>query len=174
MSVSKPFDLNVAIIGNVSAGKSTLLNALLRAKYSEVAMKRTTAGVNYFRLHKKPPDVKLEELASTSDESVDGVETTKTPSSTLQEISSDNEVLREKDVIQEKYFDVEMEENICSDMHDEIRLVLVDTPGINEAQTGSKCKDYLISKWRTFDCVIVVMDGKQGVNTDDQLTITTH
>jgi GTPase SAR1 family protein len=40
----------------VSAGKTTLLNALLRDKYGEVSMKRTTAGINLFRLHRKPKD----------------------------------------------------------------------------------------------------------------------
>jgi GTPase SAR1 family protein len=32
----------------MSAGKTTVLNALFRDKFGEVSMKRTTAGVNYF------------------------------------------------------------------------------------------------------------------------------
>ena len=45
-------------------GKSTVLNALLGDKFSEVNMRRTTAGVNYFRimqsdtLDPKEPDLK--------------------------------------------------------------------------------------------------------------------
>jgi GTPase SAR1 family protein len=45
------FEIKVALLGYVSAGKTTVLNALLRDKFSEVAMRRTTAGVNFFRVH---------------------------------------------------------------------------------------------------------------------------
>jgi small GTP-binding protein len=161
------FDINVAIIGNVSAGKSTLLNALLRAKYSEVSMKRTTAGVNYFRLHHTPSDPTKSpdatQWAATSDDP-------RSPTSTLKEITQDNAILRSADEISEKYFDVELPEKLF-DMHPDVRLVLVDIPGINEARMGSKYKDYLSAKWCHFDCVLVVMDAKQGVNTDDQLEL---
>jgi small GTP-binding protein len=161
------FDINVAIIGNVSAGKSTLLNALLRAKYSEVSMKRTTAGVNYFRLHHTPSDPSkspdAQQWAATSDDP-------RSPTSTLKEITQDNAILRSADEISEKYFDVELPEKLF-DMHPDVRLVLVDIPGVNEARMGSKYKDYLSAKWCHFDCVLVVMDAKQGVNTDDQLEL---
>jgi hypothetical protein len=33
-----------------SVGKSTVLNALLGDKFSEVSLRRTTAGVNFFRI----------------------------------------------------------------------------------------------------------------------------
>jgi signal recognition particle receptor subunit beta len=59
---------------------------------------------------------------------------------------------------------------IC-EMHPNTRLVLVDIPGLNEAKMGNKYKDYVKSKWHMFDCVIVVMDAKQGVNTDDQVEL---
>jgi GTPase SAR1 family protein len=42
--------LNIAILGRVSAGKSTVLNALLQNKYSEIGKSRTTAGVNKFNI----------------------------------------------------------------------------------------------------------------------------
>jgi GTPase Era involved in 16S rRNA processing len=36
--------IHVALVGAVSAGKSTLLNALLVARYSDMSMQRTTAN----------------------------------------------------------------------------------------------------------------------------------
>lgn len=48
-SSTSSFDIRVAVLGYVSAGKSTVLNALLQGKYTEVAMRRTMAGVNSFR-----------------------------------------------------------------------------------------------------------------------------
>jgi small GTP-binding protein len=166
MLAQSPLDFNVAIIGNVSVGKSTLLNALLRAKYSEVSMKRTTAGVNYFRLHQHAPGYEAGAASDWSTTSNDP----RTAASVLTEITQDNAILRSADEISEKYFDLELPEPLF-DMHPDVRLVLVDIPGINEARMGSKYKDYLSAKWCDFDCVLVIMDAKQGVNTDDQLDL---
>jgi small GTP-binding protein len=174
MMTQKPFDINVAVVGNVSAGKSTLLNALLRAKYSEVSMKRTTAGINYFRIHTKGTSMNEESPMDDDDtkgEWVEMIENPHTAESALQEITVDNALLRETNTILEKYFDIELEDNFCTDVHSNARLVLVDIPGLNEAQTGTKYQEYLTSKWRSFDCIIVVMDAKQGVNTDDQVNL---
>jgi len=49
--------------------------------------------------------------------------------------------------------------------------VLVDIPGINEAGSSQKYKNYVNEKWDTFDAAIVVMDAKQGVNTEDQVEL---
>jgi GTPase SAR1 family protein len=94
MMTHKPFDINVAVIGNVSAGKSTLLNALLRAKYSEVSMKRTTAGINYFRIHTKGSS-----MNDDAGEWVEMIENLHTAESALQEITVDNALLRETNTI---------------------------------------------------------------------------
>lgn len=44
-------EIKVAVLGNVTAGKTTVLNALLQNKYGEVAKKRTTAGAHYFYIN---------------------------------------------------------------------------------------------------------------------------
>jgi hypothetical protein len=48
------FEIMMAAVGPVSAGNSTLIKALLVGNYSEVSIRRTTAGVNVFRL--TPPE----------------------------------------------------------------------------------------------------------------------
>lgn len=47
----------------------------------------------------------------------------------------------------------------------------MDIPGINEAHTSKKYKTYVEKNWDTFDCVMVVMDGRQGVNTEEQVSL---
>ena len=89
---------------------------------------------------------------------------------TLQEITADNAKFRESNEIHEKYFDVELEE-VPVEMRDDTKLVLVDIPGINEAGAGKKYKQYVACKWNTFDALVLVMDGKQGVNTEEQVSL---
>jgi GTPase SAR1 family protein/ribosomal protein S27AE len=213
VSPQKFFEIKVAIIGNVSAGKnllqavlslfiyplsqffvalfipflsvqegkSTVLNALLRDKYSEVAMTRTTAGVKYFRIHalnKQVDALKIQELAQEGSNKTQMLSENWTtvpdnPHSaleTLKIISSDNEKLRLTNTFHEKTFDIELAEDLIP-MRENTKLVLIDIPGINEAGVMNKYKDFVSDKWNTFDCVIIVMDGKQGVNTEDQVSI---
>jgi GTPase SAR1 family protein len=190
------FEIKVALLGHVSAGKSTVLNALLRDKFSEVSMRRTTAGVNFFRLHTKVPketneaDEKDQQGSGDSKEKGDDAadrEKGDAPSSdegswgtepdflhgahhTLQKITHDNSVLRQTYQIQESTFDVELDEPLCP-MRSDTKLVLIDIPGLNEADSKDIYQMYVDDKWDTFDCVIAVMDVMQGVNTEEQVQL---
>jgi GTPase SAR1 family protein len=46
--IAHSFEIKILLLGNVSAGKTTVLNALFRDKFGEVSMKRTTAGSTIF------------------------------------------------------------------------------------------------------------------------------
>jgi GTPase SAR1 family protein len=85
------FQIRVALVGYVSVGKSTVINALLSDKYSEVNMRRTTAGVNFFCISQKTSTT-AEPVPVTST-----AETTTTSSKSAEEthaeISKDNETL---------------------------------------------------------------------------------
>jgi GTPase SAR1 family protein len=182
------FEIKVALLGHVSAGKSTVLNALLRDKFSEVSMRRTTAGVNFFRLHTKiPKDANVLDQAEGDSNVKEDPEKVDTPptdvgswgsepevlrdaSHTLQTIAHDNSILRQTNQIQECTFDVELDEPLCP-MLSNTKLVLIDIPGLNEAGSKAIYLKYVNDKWNTFDCVIAVMDVMQGVNTEEQVQL---
>jgi len=42
---------------------------------------------------------------------------------------------------------------------------------MNEAESSEKYENYVRSHWDTFDCVVVVMDGIQGVNNEEQVAL---
>ena len=98
------FEIRVAVIGYVSVGKTTVINALLGNEYGEVAMKRTTAVVNSFRISSsKDGAVKMEtEEDSSEDDSIEVVSKTLSASATLKETTSDNAQYRKKNVVKEK------------------------------------------------------------------------
>jgi GTPase SAR1 family protein len=161
MLIDTKFDIKVALIGYVSVGKTTILNALLRDKYGEVAMGRATASVNNYCVSTTTPSSQ-----KSSTEPEPAVSASEIYDKTMQE----NARLRTAATVEEAWFDVTLDEAIC-DMRDDSRLVVVDIPGINEAGTSQKYKDYVVNNWHTFDCVVVVMDGRQGVNTEEQVEL---
>jgi len=149
VKTDQPFEIKVALLGNVSAGKSTVLNALLKDKFSEVAMKRTTAGVNYFSVFKKPSSL----TSSESDDSTANngaadwtnlAEDPKSAEATLKEITQDNRIkLSSLDsTVPEKHFEVELDQNLV-EMRSDTKLVLVDIPGLNEAGSFDHYKKFV-------------------------------
>jgi small GTP-binding protein len=172
------FEIKVALLGYVSVGKTTVLNALLQDKFSEVSMRRTTAGVNFFRIstqsNGKDSPEKVEGKASDSTDSVGEwsmlADNPKTAESALEEITADNSELRKTNKIQEKIFDIELDGPLC-EMRKDTKLTIVDVPGLNEAGTKAMYKEYVGDKWETFDCVVVVMDAEKGVNTEEQVEL---
>mmetsp|Transcript_30440 Transcript_30440/g.87816 ORF Transcript_30440/g.87816 Transcript_30440/m.87816 type:complete len:394 (+) Transcript_30440:1450-2631(+) len=161
------FEIRIAVIGHVSVGKTTLINALFGAEYGEVAMKRTTAVVNAFRI--TPASLMTKSSAEKDDESVELVSSGLSAESTLEETKADNSQFRNGDDsnVHERSFDIALDDPIHK-MRGDTKLVIVDIPGINEAGTSSKYKDFVNENWHTFDVAILVMDARQGVNTQEQ------
>lgn len=139
----------------LSAGKSTLLNALLGDKFSEVSLKRTTACVNFF------------DVTQTDQEPEAHPPTVQTADIVLQEISKDNQ--ESSPNVKEKNFKVKIEHSIC-EMREDTKLVLVDIPGFDSTGSSKKYRDYLEQNWTTLDCVVVVIDVFQ-VDDDEQLDL---
>jgi small GTP-binding protein len=166
MKIAPTFEIKVAVMGPVSAGKSTLINALLVGKYSEVSIRRTTAGVNFFRL--TPPEESDDGIPSETKWSM-APDKVDSEGVVLKEISKDNKKLRDLKKVGEKTFDIEGIQ-LCECRKD-TKLVVVDIPGINEADSSSKYRDYVANKWDQFDCVILVMDARHGVNTEEQIVL---
>jgi len=133
-------------------------------------MKRTTAGINLFRISSLAKSAKRAKLSTNkaSEDSMDWQEVNEAASTgsetsyvnasdTLNATTSDNARLRTTNELQEKIFDIELDEPLLKDMRDDTRLVIVDIPGINEAGSQKVYLDYVTSTWDSFDAMIVVM-----------------
>lgn len=181
MRAKEPCEIRVALIGYVSVGKTTVLNALFGNKYGEVSMQRTTALVNHFRVSTKDQDVGEEPTQSSPPENEQGreasddswpmgVESTMSADSVFAESVADNAALRNNGSVQTKTFDIVIDE-VLHPMRPDTKLVIVDIPGINEAGTDDKYRHYVTKHWHTYDVAAVVMDGTQGVNTKEQMNL---
>jgi hypothetical protein len=61
--------------------------------------------------------------------------------------------------VQEKWFDIELPDELCSMRKNTWSLTSL------ESMRAGSCDKYMKhvkEKWATFDCVVVVMDGKAG------------
>lgn len=187
------FVIRVAVLGHVSARKSTVVNALLQGKFSQVGMRRTTEGVNSFRIH-TPMQVHEPPPSTTTDESdkstlyqgflkveqpsaaaVDSmpwhpghtVEKLSTAKDTLEKITRDNTKIRAATTTPNDVLHESVFDveldELLCEMRPDTRLVLTEVPGLNQAGSEAVYRDYVLSHWNSLDCVIVVMDDCQGV-----------
>ena len=176
---SPAFEIRVAILGHVSVGKTTVLNALLGDKFSEVSKKRTTAGINHFKIVSTIkgliPEEKADEVANHKKRKFQEIDQTKdkrmSAAEILTNISAENVELRKKNnIIQECTIDVEVPEELFP-MHPNTNLIITDVPGVNEAGSSAMYLNYVTQIWDGLDCVVIVMDANQGVNTEDQVNL---
>ena len=90
-----------------------MLNAMLGDKFSEVSIRRTTAGISRFRVFKRTPTNKDE--IKGGDNSVDRSTVSddlSTADATLKQTTEDNASLRGTDKISVKTFDIQVEEDL--------------------------------------------------------------
>ena len=181
---SPAFQIRVAILGHVSVGKTTVLNALLGEKFSEISKKRTTAGINHFKIVSTAKDSVEEATAEIQEKTTRNLkrkvheidltqedQPTMSAADILAKISAENVELRSKNnTIQECTLAVEVPEQLFP-MHENTRLIITDVPGVNEAGSSEMYLNYVKQVWDELDCVVVVMDADQGVNTEEQVKL---
>jgi GTPase SAR1 family protein len=174
---SPTFEIKIAFCGYVNSGKSTLVNALLQQKYSEVSMNRNTLGVNSFRIFTKKDTIArwgvFDSVSSSSSKKENDVkvgtpwfvvpENLQTVNEVYQVIANVNSAPRGTTKIEESTFDIEVPEAIC-DMREDTQLVVLDLPGFTFDESDHAYKSYLCTHWDSFDCVVVVLDVTETSN----------
>ena len=159
-------EIRIALLGNVSVGKTTVLNALFKDKFGEVNKNRCTAGVNYFRIKtkNKTPGGGLLNGHGTARTSIPAQTVHKT-------ISQNNATLRGSSTVEEARFEVAVEPFITVDEKISPDLVVIDVPGLNESRSADMYKQWVREHFAELDFVILVMDVNQGVNTDQEVQL---
>ena len=152
--------INIAILGAVSAGKSTLLNTIFANTYSHCKIKRTTMT----------PQIYYE---------YDGKAQSKTSKAIREENRKINEILIKKSAAEEKITleDIKETKYIVPPIHNfsslikDIYLSVYDIPGLNDAKTRDVYFEYLDKNFYKFDIIIFVIDINSALNTSDEIDI---
>ena len=149
-------NLNLCLVGGVSTGKSTSLNALFLKDLSECKIKRTTMvptvyvesaadfpPLHYAAIYRKVAETNTALIAKSESGSVD---------------KADYAEL----VFQVGKLDLDIAGCLVN---------VYDIPGLNDARTKTIYMDYLTAKFIKFNVVVLFVDIMSGLNTSDEMDI---
>jgi GTPase Era involved in 16S rRNA processing len=153
-------EINIAIIGVVSAGKSTLTNALFVEQFSDMHIKRTTTLP---QVYYETKDINLMGDLTTIRESNRDINTK------MMEESIDKP-LTLSDIKEVKYY-VPRVFDLIDSLKDDVYLTVYDMPGLNDGITKNVYHDYTIKTFHNFDIIIFILDIHSGLNTSDETDI---
>ena len=150
-------DINIVLMGAVSTGKSTFLNALFAEQFSDMGIKRTTMVPLVYR------------ETDTSFNPKDILNTNKILNQRLNKTTEQGHKLSDCD-IKENVYDVNRLFDLV-ELRPEIHLSIYDTPGLNDSSTKRIHFKYVKENFYKFDIVILMIDVMSAFNTSDEIEI---
>jgi GTPase SAR1 family protein len=152
-----------------SAGKSTIINALLRGHYNPTSAKHETQIVSKFCINVNGSGEGTRKRKADDSNTVDMCEGSgQTIESIHRELKEKNARHQKSQKLEEISYPINVD-NFLGEMREDTALTLIDVPGLNNGDADKKKRilEWVKTNWSTFDCVILVMDAKTGVDTSD-------
>lgn len=145
------FTVNIAIIGSISAGKSTLLNSILVNQYSDCMKKRTTMLPQCYIESNDFKDPKL--IRETNRKINEGFINEKLTKESCNEVE----------------YQIPLIWNLLTQKQNDIyRIRIYDIPGLNDINTKQIYFDWVKENFYKFDIIIYIIDVNTGMNTDNE------
>jgi len=160
MSLIKRTDINVALLGTVSAGKSTFNNAIFTRQYSDMKIKRTTMVPQVYRGTKT--ETTLEEIQSIK-------ENNRKVNEELIKKTEKNLPITTED-IKEIYYNVPLIPDFV-ELKDDVNFTFYDIPGLNDSQNNESYFKYIGNNFHKFDIILFIIDVHSAINTSDEMNI---
>jgi len=155
-------NINIGIIGCVSAGKTTLLNSLLLDNYSNMNIKRCTLVPHVYHEYFKKTQFKT------------AIEINKESSNKNEELLTKLEASSDYSLKQEDCTEIQFHIPKIKDiqfMKQTIDYTIYDVPGLNDGRTKQVYYDYLRTIFNKFDIILYVLDINSGLNTSDEMSV---
>lgn len=143
-------NINIAIVGPVSAGKSTLMNTLFINKFSEMKIKRTTMQ----------PQIYIETYNNIISDDI-----------LLKNTNCNKNYYNEKNIkIEPIYHNVNKIRDFV-ELNKNISFVIHDLPGLNDSSTDKEYFNYINNNFNLYDIIFFVIDINSSLNTSDEIKI---
>ena len=150
--------INLAIVGSISVGKSTLLNTIFAETYSDCKHKRTTMTPQiYYESSKFKGHSKLNKEIRKQNTEIN---------KHLNEKSEKGETITMEDIKETHHIVSKIHD--FSELEKNIYLTIYDIPGLNDGQTKDLYFKYMADNFHKFDIIIFVVDIHSSLNTSDE------
>jgi predicted GTPase len=147
--------INIAILGCVSSGKSTLMNSLFAETYSDMKIRKTTMCPQVYTTNYDLiiPKISAKNIRNNN---------TRINNSILK--------TKNKDEVNEIEYEVPPMKDIIK-LDKKVNFKIYDIPGLNDSETKDVLYDYVKNNFYKFDIVLFLVDINSGLNTTDELDI---
>jgi GTPase SAR1 family protein len=152
-------NINICLVGCVSAGKSTILNSFFCQNYAECKIKRTTMMPNKF--------IETDDIGKIDDFKKIGEKITEI-NKNIYNHTQQGKSLNLEDYGGELTFNVG---NMDMNVGKNIKICIYDIPGLNDAKTKDIYYEYLKNNFHKFNIILFVVDIQSGLNTSDEMDI---
>ena len=151
--------INIAIIGTVSAGKSTFTNALFIEQCSDMKIKRTPAL----------PQIYVESSVKLSSKSKRAILDRNIAMNTKLMSDTEGDAKLTIENVEEITYNVPKLKNFVS--VDDVGFTIHDIPGINDSSSKAVYYDYVRREFHRYDIVMMIVDINSAFNTSDEVEI---
>jgi predicted GTPase len=151
--------LNIVIVGCVSSGKSTFLNACFGENHAQCKIKRTTMMANIF---KESKDSSKNDTSAYINKKISDI------NCEIIKHTEQGKKLNLNDFGGELIFHVD---TLDIKIGNGINICMWDIPGLNDAKTKDTYYKYLEDNFHKFNIILFVVDINSGLNTSDEIDI---
>ena len=152
-------NINICIVGCVSAGKSTILNTMFNQDLSQSKIKRTTMMPTVFVEANTPSTRHSPEQISHAITAKNAEIIASTENGQALNLASHGNQM----IFPVAKLDIAISEKF--------NVTIFDMPGLNDARTKEQYYNYLRTNFHIFNIIIFVVNIESGLNTSDEMEI---
>ena len=156
----RQIDINIAIIGAVSAGKSTLLNCIFANTYSHCMIKRYTMTPQIYQEYGDKAPRKTSKTIRDENKAINERLLNKTER---------GEVVTLNDIKEVTYIVPRIKQ--FTELVDGVYISVYNIPGLNDSRSKELYFQYIETNFYKFDIILFVVDINSALNTSDEIDI---